>query len=208
MFTFFKGASLKIARNLIEITRLKDSFALFKEKDISLTGPSELIKLVLALNACNLIATMEEEFVAREISPEDRQDTVDDYVYEGLRVQSWVTFADGAQHMDLCMGILEVAGKLRSHWEKGDPNGPGPRYYCVKDVLRRLGNEGNHDLQDALFEFTFTQHNEFIKYFHQLLTPTSPEEVQKREEIAKKPADLDDLGGPAGAWKTPGYPPI
>jgi hypothetical protein len=177
MYSFFEGASLKIANNLIQVTHMKESLNLFISKDISTTGHAELLKLVLALNACNLVQTMKEEFINQEIGAEDRQDVADDYVYESLRIQEWIKFVDGAEHMDKCLAILDISEKLGAHWVKNeDPTSPGPRYNCVKDVLRRLGNEKNHALQDVFFEFMYTQHGEFIKYFRLLLEAPMLEE--------------------------------
>ncbi len=177
MFKLFEGASLKIAKNLIRVTHAQESLQLVKEKTISSIDADGLLTIVVALNACNLIETMRSDFISRDIDPIEGQDIVDDYVYETLRVQTWITFRDGADHMDKCLKILELAEKLRIHWiSDDDPKGPGPRYYCVKDVLRRLGNEKNFELHDVLFEFTYTQHGEFIKYFKLLLEPTSPPE--------------------------------
>jgi len=177
MYSFFEGASLKVAKNLIRVTGVRESLSLFMEKNISNTASEELLKIVLALNACNLNQTMKEDFVAKEISDLDRQDIVDDYVVENLREQDWIPIKDGGERMDKGMEILDVAEKLQVHWiNEEDTNGPGPRYYCVKDVLRRLGNEKNFDLHDSLFEFIYLQHKQFIDYFRQLLDPEPMEE--------------------------------
>ena len=66
-----------------------------------------------------------------------------------------------------------LAEKYKVHWmeEREETGGPGPRYYCVKDLLRRLGNEKNYELHDALFEFVYLQHKHFIHYFNVLLDP-------------------------------------
>lgn len=181
MYSFFDGASLKVAKNLIHTTGVRESLALFMEKNIPNTASEELLKIVLALNACNLNQTMKEEFVERAIGPLDRQDIVDDYVVEILREQDWIAIQDGAERMDKGLEILDMAEKLQIHWiNEDDTNGPGPRYYCVKDVLRRLGNDRNFELHDALFEFIYLQHKQFIDYFRQLLEP-APAKDENRE---------------------------
>jgi hypothetical protein len=175
MYSLFEGASLKIAKNLIRVTGIQDTFALFDEKNLSNVGMEELLIQVLALNACNLLQTMKEDFIDREIDSEDQQDIVDDYVVENLRMMGLSTIKDGADLMEKCQDILGIAEKLRIYWtDKEDAKGPGPRYYCVKDVLRRLGNEKNFALHDALFEFMYTQHSHFIHYFKTLLDPIEP----------------------------------
>lgn len=175
MYFLFEGASLKIAKNLIRVTGIQETLKLFREKNISNVGMEELLIQVLALNACNLIQTMKEDFVNKEVDSEDQQDITDDYTVENLRMLSLINVKDGADLMEKCQDILGIAEKLRVYWtSEDDPKGPGPRYYCVKDVLRRLGNEKNVELHDALFEFMYTQHKHFIHYFRTLLDPIEP----------------------------------
>jgi hypothetical protein len=175
MYFLFDGASLKIAKNLIRVTGVQETLKLFREKNISNVGIEELFTQVLALNACNLIQTMKEDFINKEIDSEDQQDITDDYTVENLRMLGLIDIRDGADLMERCQDILDIAEKLRVYWtSKDEPKGPGPRYYCVKDVLRRLGNENNFELYDVLFEFMYTQHKHFIHYFKTLLDPIEP----------------------------------
>jgi hypothetical protein len=175
MYFLFEGASLKIAKNLIQVTGIQETLKLFREKNISSVGMEELLIQVMALNACNLVQTMKEDFINKEIESEDQQDITDDYTVENLRMLSLINIRDGADLMEKCQDILGIAEKLRVYWtSEDDPKGPGPRYYCVKDVLRRLGNEKNFELHDALFEFMYTQHKHFIHYFRTLLDPIEP----------------------------------
>ena len=175
MFSLFEGASLKIAKNLIKVTGIQETLKLFREKNISNVGIEELLIQVLALNACNLVQTMKEDFINKDIDSEDQQDITDDYTVENLRMLGLANIKDGADLMEKCQDILGIAEKLWVYWtSQDDPKGPGPRYYCVKDVLRRLGNEKNLELHDALFEFMYTQHNHFIYYFRTLLDPIEP----------------------------------
>ena len=172
MFWLFEGASLKIAKNLIRVTGVHQTLSLFYQKNLSNVAAEEALKLILGLNVCNLMQTMREDFINSQIDPEDRQDIVDDYVVENIRQLKEIVARDGAERMDKCTEIMEISEKLRAHWMgEEDHSGPGPRYYAVKDILRRLGNEQNHDLHDALFEFMYTQHRHFIHYFKVLLDP-------------------------------------
>ncbi len=179
MFTLFRGASLKIAKNLIKVTGVQEGFHLFLKKNLSTINQQELYVRMLALNATNLLQTMKEEFISKEIDSEDGQDIVDDYVVENLRHQEWVPIKDGADLMEKCQNVEEIAQKFRIHW-MGDQeqNGPEPRYYCVMDILRRFGNERNHDLQDSLYEFITLQHKHFTHYFHTLLAPIEAAEKE------------------------------
>src|SRR5581483_8170793 len=119
-------ASLKIAKNLIKVTGVQESIVLFQEKNLSNVGRQELHRQVLALNACNLFQTMKEDFIDREIDAEDRQDIVDDYVVENLRLQKAIPYQDGAQLMDLCLEVQTLAERYRIHWieEREEAGGP------------------------------------------------------------------------------------
>jgi len=176
MFKFFEGASLKFAMQLIQVTRVQESMAVIREKNLSQIGPEDLFKLTLALNACNLEQTMREDFIQKEIDPDDGQDIVDDYVVQNLRFQDWIPIRDGAERMEKCDEILETALKLGVHWDPSTVSkGADPRYLCVKDVLRRLGNEGNTALHHALLEFVNLHHKHFLHFFHVLLEPFQAE---------------------------------
>ena len=77
---------------------------------------------------------------------------------------------DGADKMEKCHAILGVVGELQAFWNNmDDPKSPGPRYYCVKEVLRRLDDSMNYDLHDALFEFMYLQHKHYIYFFKEFL---------------------------------------
>ena len=171
MFALFDGASQKIARNLIRATGLKSSLAVFQENNIYNIGPGEVLKLLLAMDACNLSQTMKEEFIAKDIQEEDARDILDDYLMENLRDQTAIPCRDGGERMDLCLGILDQAAKFQEYWSKDEFKDPGPRFYCVKELLRRLGSEANTPIHDSLFEFVYEQHNRFNRYFRTLLEP-------------------------------------
>jgi hypothetical protein len=179
MLLLRNGDSLRIAKELIEKTGLQDSLILLESVKRSQTvPPGELLKLLLALSACNLVQTMQEEFIEKNLMPDDQLDIVDDYVVETLRRQRILVLEDGAQIMERCVDILYIVGELEIFWRNDDdPKGPGPRYYCVKEVLRRLGNEDNFSLRDTLFEFMYLQHKYFIDYFIKLLHLPKAEET-------------------------------
>lgn len=178
------GDSLRIAKDLIEKTGLQDSLILLKSvKRAQVVPPAELLKLLVALSACNLVQTMQEENIEKNLMPEDQLDVVDDYVVETLRRQGIMVLEDGAQIMEKCVEILYIVGELEIFWRNDDdPKGPGPRYYCVKEVLRRLGNEENFPLRDSLFEFMYLQHKYFIDYFVNLINREKPGSLPKPEE--------------------------
>lgn len=186
MFILKNNESLEVAKKLVQTTGLGESLDLLKEKNHSAgVEPKELLKQVLGLSAINLIRTMEVDFIAGEIVGEDRQDIIDDYVVESLRRQRLVTLKDGADLMEKCQEILAVAEGLQMFWDgTEEAKGPGPRYFCVKEVLSRLGDASNYDLRDAFFEFTYLQHKYFIDFFRELLkTGPSPDENTSSQEV-------------------------
>lgn len=178
MLILKKNDSLDIARKLVQSTGLGESLDLLREKNhAGGVGAADLLKQVLGLSACNLIRTMREDFISQEVMGDDQQDIIDDYVVESLRRQTLVQVKDGAELMDRCQEILAVAEGLQVFWnDSNDPKGPGPRYYCVKEVVSRLGDALNYDLRDAFFEFTYLQHKHFIDFFRDFLKqpPAAP----------------------------------
>ena len=88
MFTLFEGASLKIAKNLIKVTGVQEAFEIIQQKNLTNLGAPELLKQVLALNACNLLQTMMEDFVQKDISGEDRQDVTANATFGERRRQA------------------------------------------------------------------------------------------------------------------------
>ncbi|SRR5579871_1582411 len=185
MFILKNNESLDIARKLVQSTSLGESLDLLKEKNHSAgVEPGELLGQILGLSTVNLIRTMQVDFIAGEIVGEDRQDIIDDYVVESLRRQTLLALKDGAERMEKCQEILSVAEGLQVFWAEGteEAKGPGPRYFCVKEVLSRLGDASNYDLRDAFFEFTYLQHKYFIDFFRALLKVAPAGGSQKIQE--------------------------
>ncbi len=181
MFSLFDGASQKIAKNLIMITGLKRSLAIYQEHNLSEIPADEVLMLLIGLDTCNLLQTVKEEFIAKEIKEEDLQDIVDDYVVEYLKQQETIVIQDGADRMTRCEEVMTIASKFQENWTQEDRKDPGPRFYCVKELLRLLGNEKNTPIHDTLFEFIYEQHNQFIRYFRTLLEPFPSDEPQVNE---------------------------
>src|SRR5580698_6186758 len=137
MYILFAGASLKIARNLIQTTGMRDCWALFLEKSRGSANKENLLKEILGLNACNLSQTMKETAADREIDAEDRQDLLDDYIVENLRLQDWIAIRDGAERMAKCQEIEGVWERLRPHFNRTrEAQGFKPRLEAVRDVMR------------------------------------------------------------------------
>ena len=198
MFSLFQGASLKIAKNLIKVTGVQEGLGLFLKMNLSNVNPQELYIQMLSLNATNLLQTMKEDFIRKEIDSEDCQDIVDDYVVENLRHQKFIFVRDGAELMDKCQEIEGIAQKFRIHWMgEGEQTGPEPRYFCVMDVLRKLGNEKNHYLQDALYDFINHQHQHFTRYFQILLSPIEGSEAKPAREPALEVPVVTNFSEPA-----------
>ncbi len=195
MFAFFNGASFKIARNLIKVTGLAESLAVFQKNTFSNIEEGEVLKLLLAVDACNLMQTMREDFIHGEIYEEDLQDTVEDYLVENLKAQVVIPCRDGAERMEQCQEILAMTARFQEYWVKEECKDPGPRFYCVKELLGRLGSEANTPIHDNLFEFVYEQHNRFIRYFRTLLEPMQAEDVP--EQTPGPPTSAVSLHNPS-----------
>src|SRR3974390_3233934 len=75
VFILKNNESLEIARKLVQSTGLGESLDLLKEKNYTAgIEPRELLKQILGLSTCNLVRTMQVDFIAEEIVGEDRQD--------------------------------------------------------------------------------------------------------------------------------------
>ncbi len=174
MYILFSGASLKIAKNLIQAGGIRDCWTLFLEKSQGTLEKRKLLKEILGLSACNLSQAMKETSVEREIDEEDRQDLLDDYIVENLRLQDWINFVDGAERMGTCQEIEAVWERLRQHFSRTrEAQGFKPTLEAVNDVMRNLGADDHKPLKAALLEFFETQHRFFMGYFRGLLEPFS-----------------------------------
>src|SRR5262249_32682374 len=139
MYLLFSGASLKIARNLIQVTGTQEIWTTLRQQSTSKAPPRKLWREVLGLSVCNLAQTLLEGNFDREFDPEDRQDILEDFVMEILREEKWVPSKDGAERMDICMEVLEVAERLKIHFSRTRvAQGLKPRPEAVKDLLFSL----------------------------------------------------------------------
>lgn len=171
MFFDKKIKSLDCARQIIKNTGLDENLGILKQKRYSVPiEPKEILKLVMALSTCNLVQTMKTDFIVSKFPEELRNDIVRDYVLESFRNQELVRLGGKDEIGELRLGVMEVVQKLQGFWGTAeDLSGPGPRYYCVKEILNRLGGQQNYELHDALFELMYLQYRHYLKYFKGLL---------------------------------------
>jgi hypothetical protein len=178
MFFDKKLNSLDIARQIIKNTGLDENLGILKQKRHAVPmAPKEIVKRVLALSTCNLVQTMKADFIVREFPEEKRDAITRDYILESLRNQDLFKLAGKDEAEEIRQGVMGIVAELERFWGGTDPqgSGPGPRYYCVKEVLTRLGGQQNYDLHDALFELMYLQYRHYLKYFGGLLgEPESP----------------------------------
>jgi hypothetical protein len=123
------------------------------------------------------VQTLKADFIVKEIPQNIREEIVRKYAAESLRQQD--SHKLGKREIEeMVRGVMEVVEDLGRFWtDREDPQGggPGPRYYCVKEVLKRLGGEVNYELHDALFELMYLQYRHYLKYFQQLLSQPETE---------------------------------
>ena len=189
-----KTAALRIAQRIVENTGLDGNIGIFKEQKY--TGPAEtgeLLKLVMALSACNLVQTMKADFIVRGFSQESLGEITRDFVLESLRKQKLVPLEGKKAAGEMRLAIMKVVDELQEIWEKEEEKqgaGSGPRYYCVKEVLQRLGGKVNYGLHDALFALMCFRHQYYIRYFKEILGLSG---VQRDEvkEVFWKPGFVD-----------------
>lgn len=172
MFEKKKFNSRDIARQIIKNTGLDENLGIIKQKNHAVAvGPGEQLKLVMSLSTANLVQTMKADFIVQAIPAETQQEIIREYIEESFHQQE--VHKIGKKEIEQASReVLSVVGELGKFWvESEDPQGtgPGPRYYCVKEILRRLGGAVNHDLQDALFELMYLQYRHYFKYFQVLL---------------------------------------
>src|SRR5258708_12633369 len=135
-----KFDSLDIARKIIKNTGLDENLGIIKQKKhLGTAEPKELLKLVMALSACNLVQTMKADFILGAFTLENRDSIVRDYVMESFRSQDLVKLDGKKEAEEVRQAVMEIVEGLLVFWnEEEDPqgSGPGPRYYCVKEVLK------------------------------------------------------------------------
>ncbi len=177
MYLLFSGASLKIARNLIRVTGTHGTWETLRRQSTSKATPRSFWKEVLGLSVCNLAQTMLEGSADRELDPEDRQDILEDFVMEILRQEKWFPDQDGAERMELCLEVLQVAERLTPHFSRTRvAQGLKPRPEAVRDVLSALELGSEQGLLDALNRSVEEQHQRFLAYLKDLLEPLPLEE--------------------------------
>ncbi len=172
MFFEQKSNSLEIARGIIKNTGLDENLGILKRKKQPISIESkEFLKLVMSLCACNLVQTMKADFIAEEINGQNSDDIIKDYILESFRTQDLVKL-NKSEAEEKRLAVMAIVRELEGFWdEKEDPHGsgPGPRYYCVKEILKRMGVQPNYDLHDALFELMYLQYKHYIKFFRGFL---------------------------------------
>jgi hypothetical protein len=172
MFFDKKFNSLEIARQIIQNTGLDENLGILKQKKHSVPlPPRDILKLVMALCTCNLVQTMEADFIVQKLSEDEHEAVLRDYILESFRNQDLVRLKAKDEIEGLRQEVMKVVGELKRFWGDTDPqgSGPGPRYYCVKEVLARLGGEVNYDLHDALFELMYLQYKHYLAFFRTFL---------------------------------------
>lgn len=172
MFERNKFNSRDIARQLIKNTGLDENLGILKQKNHAVAvAPIDYLKLVLSLSTTNLVQTMKADFIVKAVPAETQREIVQEYIQESFRQQE-IHKVGKKEIEEAGLEVLKIVEELGKFWvESEDPQGtgPGPRYYCVKEILRRLGGAVNHDLQDALFELMYLQYRHYFKYFQMFL---------------------------------------
>lgn len=175
-----KTQSLEIARKIIKNTGLDENLGIIQQKKHPVAAkPREFLKLVMALSTCNLVQTMKADFIIGDLKEGLRDEILLDYVKESLAKQDLIKLKGRAEVEEMRTAVMAVVNELQDFWKDGtDPqgSGPGPRYYCVKEVLKRIGGGPNLDLHDALFELMYLQHRHYINCFREILKK-KPEQV-------------------------------
>jgi hypothetical protein len=172
MFNKKKFNSLDIARQIIKNTGLDENLGIIKQKNHAHSADSvELLKLVMALSTTNLVQTMKSDFIVQGLPEEIRNEIIREYIVESFRKQD-LRKLKGKELEEATRVVMELVRELNKFWDEAvDPQGtgPGPRYYCVKEVLKKLGGEINYDLHDALFELMYLQYRHYFRYFQGLM---------------------------------------
>ena len=173
MFFFKKSNCLEVARQIIQNTGLDENLGILKQKNHPVPAhPKEILKLVMALSACNLVQTMKADFIVEKIPEEEREAILRDYILESFRKQDLAPLSGKQEMEELRLAVMGIVGELERFWggaEDPQGSGPGPRYYCVKEILARLGGGQNYDLHDALFELMYLQYKHYLAFFRNYL---------------------------------------
>jgi hypothetical protein len=163
-----KSAAEETAQALLKLTGVPEALAVLeKRKDPGTAWPVERVHLVTALGVCNLARTLAAEPISRGMDAETREALVEAFLVGLLKRQKTVKVKDGDDLEGHCKAVRAIVAELASFWET-DPTGPGPRYYCVKEVLKRLGGtDPDYVVHDALFEMMYLCHKRYLDYFRE-----------------------------------------
>jgi hypothetical protein len=171
-----KISSLDIARKLVKVTGIQETLEILQEiKDPDPSRTGEYFKLVLALSDCNLVQTLKEDIFASEFEREFLDSVIRDYIFECIRVLATVRMSDAQEVETFRTAVQGISKVLQEFWKDEEElrsGGLGPRYYCVKEVLKRLNDEGDFDVHDALFEHMYLEHKNIIDLFRESSTKT------------------------------------
>ena len=169
MFFNKKFNSLEVAREIIKNTGLDENLGILKQKKYEVPTPAkDVLKLVMALSTCNLVQAMKADFIIREITEEERGAITREYVLESFRKQDLIPLSGKEEMEEVRQGVMAIVTELQEFWvgtEDPPGSGPGPRYYCVKEILGRLGGQQNYELHDALFELMYLQYKHYLSFF-------------------------------------------
>ena len=167
-----KDNNLDSAERLVKLTNMQETLDIIKrEKHPVQASPDEELKIILAVSTCNLAQTMLADFIAQRIDTGTRDEIIRHFMEESLRQQDLVKVKGGAETDKMRLEIMEIVRRLQKFWEEDDDpqgSGPGPRYYCVKEMLKRLGAEPGTGLHDALFELMYLRYKYYIDFFKAL----------------------------------------
>lgn len=173
MFFNKKDIKKEVAEKLVKLTNMQETLDIIKrEKHAVQAAPGEELKIILAVSTCNLMQTMQADFIAQRIDAATRNEIIRGFTEESLRKQDLVKVKSGSDMEAKRLAIMAIVEELRKFWSDGDDpqgSGPGPRYYCAKEMLKRLGAEPGTDLHDALFELMYLRHKYYIDFFKSLL---------------------------------------
>jgi hypothetical protein len=173
MFFKKKDNRRETAEKLVKLTALQETLDILKREKSAVTAePEDELVIILAVGTCNLMQTMRADFISQSIDAEAQDEIIRHFVEESLRRQDLVKIKGSSGMETKRFAVMAIVEELQKFWKGEDDqqgSGPGPRYYCVKEMLRRLGAKPGTDLHDALFELMYIRHKYYIDFFKALL---------------------------------------